>query len=58
MDKVEEAERRGMERAAKIAESHMAQCLDDKDVQKRWPEIKARNEVYAALIRAALEKKP
>lgn len=46
----------GLERAAVIAENHMANCLDDKDIQKRWPTIKARNDVYAAAIRAEKEK--
>jgi hypothetical protein len=44
----------GMEHAAVIAENHMADCLDDKDIQKRWPEIKRRNAVYATAIRQAI----
>ena len=45
-----------LEEAAKACESHMADCLEDKDVQRRWSEIRARNAVYATAIRAIQEQ--
>ena len=46
-----EARGKALEEAAKACEAHMSQCLDDRDIQKRWPQIKARNAVYAQAIR-------
>lgn len=43
--------RQGLEEAAGACENHMADCLDDKDIQRRWPDISSRNAVYATAIR-------
>lgn len=42
----------GIDAAAEACERHMANCLDDKDVQRRWPTILARNGIYCDAIRA------
>lgn len=49
---IAEARRQALEDAAKACEAHMSQCLEDRDIQKQWPQIKARNAVYAQVIRA------
>ena len=40
------------ERCVETCANHMADCLDDRDIQRNWPQIKARNDVYAAAIRS------
>jgi hypothetical protein len=49
------AEERGakmvLEAAAKRVENHMADCLEDHDIQRRWKQIKATNDIYATAIR-------
>ncbi|WP_221796000.1 hypothetical protein [Aquisediminimonas sediminicola] len=46
----------GLEEAAMVCENWMADCLDDRDIQRRWPVIKQRNVEYAQAIRALKEK--
>lgn len=53
-----EARRQALEEAAKACEAHMSQCLDDRDIQKRWPQIKAHNAVYAGVVRALKDSPP
>lgn len=52
------ARRQALEEAAKACEAHMSQCLDDRDIQKRWPQIKAHNAVYAGVVRALEDSPP
>lgn len=40
------------EAAADRCAKHMMDCLDDKDIQKRWPNIKRDNDWYASMVRA------
>ena len=48
---IKRAKAEAYEDAARVCESHMATCLEDRDIQRRWPEIKARNSFYAQAIR-------
>lgn len=47
-----EARDKALDEAAWACEAHMSQCLDDRDIQRRWSQIKARNDTYAQAIRA------
>jgi hypothetical protein len=47
----ERGKRMALETAAKRVESHMADCLEDRDIQRRWKQIKATNDIYATAIR-------
>ena len=48
---IRKAKAEAFEDAAGLCESHMVDCLEDRDVKRRWPEIEARNNVYAQAIR-------
>lgn len=46
-----EIRRQALEEAAKACEDYLANCLDDRDIQRRWPTIRQRNGIYAAIVR-------
>lgn len=47
-----EIRRQALEEAAKACEDYLADCLDDYDIQRRWPVIRQRNAIYAAIVRS------
>lgn len=47
-----DAARMALEAAAERCADYMFDCIEDLDVFKNWPHTRARNEVYAGLIRA------
>ena len=45
-----------LEMAAEACEDYMRDCLDDKDVQRRWSATHSKNRIYATAIRNLKEQ--